>query len=209
MRLAPVLLIILYATACAPQQESLPYLGIPVVIDGDTTYPTVSAFSFEDQDGNPFTLEAVRGKIYLADFIFLSCPTICPKMTYELKEVYDSFVSDTNILIVSHTIDPERDTPDRLRAYSQKMGVDTKKWRFVYGVSDSIYHIAEHCYYATAYSDSTAPGGYVHSGGILLVDRNGHIRGVYDGTDENASDQLIGHIKILLEEAKVSSFVTQ
>lgn len=117
-----------------------------------------------------------------------------------MTKVYETYKSNPNILFISHTIDPENDSIPRLKSYAENLGVDSKKWFFVTGDKDKIYSLAEESYFATAYSDSTAPGGYVHSGGLLLVDKNKRIRGVYDGTDPKETDRLKADIKTLLNE---------
>lgn len=117
-----------------------------------------------------------------------------------MKKVYDVYRANPNIIFLSHTIDPENDTIPRLKAYAENLGVDGNKWFFVTGTKDSIYSIAEKSYFATAYADETAPGGYVHNGGLLLVDKNKHIRGIYDGTNPMETERLITDMKILLKE---------
>ena len=163
-------------------------------------YPSVPAFKFINQDSIVVTDKIFNNKIYVADFIFLSCPTICPKMTNEMMKVYEEYKSNPNILFISHTIDPLNDSIPRLKSYADNLDADSKKWFFVTGNKDSIYSLAENGYFSTAYSDSTAPGGYVHSGGLLLVDKNKHIRGVYDGTNPKETQRLKTDIKTLLNE---------
>jgi protein SCO1/2 len=190
---------LLLLAGCSNSNKKLPVLGEPSIMGNDTIYPTIPAFSFISQDSLIITEKTFDNKIYVADFIFLSCPTICPKMTSELKTVYEIYKSNPDILFISHTIDPERDTPERLYDYTNALKIDSKKWFFVTGNKDNIYAVAEN-YFATAYSDSTAPGGFVHSGGLLLIDKDKHIRGVYDGTDHSAVKKLIKDIPILLNE---------
>jgi protein SCO1/2 len=185
---------------CSSKDQRLPILGTSKIIGNDTIYPIIPDFNFINQDSIEVSNKTFDNKIYVADFIFLSCPTICPKMTKELKKVYESYKSNPNILFISHTIDPENDSIPRLKKYSENLGIDSKKWFFVTGNKDSIYSLAENGYFSTAYSDSTAPGGYVHSGGLLLIDKNKHIRGVYDGTDQKETKRLISDIKKLLIE---------
>ena len=192
--------LLILLTGCNDSGKKLPYLGNPEITEKDTLYPVVRDFSFTNQDSITITRSTFDNKIYIADFIFLSCPTICPKMTSELSRVYDKYKENPNILFLSHTIDPERDSVSRLREYTQKKGFDSTKWFFVTGERDSIYGIAEESYYTTAYADSSEPGGYVHGGGLLLVDKNKHIRGVYDGTDPEETERLIKDVNRLLQE---------
>lgn len=184
---------------CSHKQEKLPFLGNPIVSEKDTTYPKIKDFSFIDQDSAIVTNQTFENKIYVADFIFLSCPTICPKMNFELNTVYKTFKNNPEVNFLSHTIDPERDSIKKLKQYSTAIEAN-KNWHFVTGNKDSIYKIATESYFATAYKDAKEPGGYVHSGGFLLVDKNRFIRGVYDGTNPEETQRLIADIKTLLKE---------
>ncbi len=190
--------LILYA--CNQQQQKLPFLGNPVATAPDTVYPIIADFSFMNQDSQVVSNSSFHDKIYVADFIFLSCPTICPKMTKEMYKAYLPFATNDRVAFISHTIDPERDSIPRLKAYAVSLGVKTPKWNFVTGNADSIYNLAEHSYYSAAYPDSIAPGGFTHSGGLLLIDKNRHIRGVYNGTKPEDTQRLIDDIRTLLKE---------
>jgi protein SCO1/2 len=186
--------------ACKQPATTLPFLGEPVINGKDTSYPVVAAFSLIDQDSNQVSNETLRNKIYVADFIFLSCPSICPVITGQLQTVYTKFEKDQRVAFVSHTIDPKHDTIPRLKAYAKMLGVDGSRWHFVTGNKDSILNLSNKSYFSAAYPDSTAPGGFTHSGGLLLIDRKGHIRGVYDGTNAKETTRLKSDIDILLKE---------
>lgn len=192
--------VIILLVACGHKNRQLPILGEPVVSGKDTVYPAVAGFYFTSQEGQPVTNQTFTNKIYVADFIFLSCPTICPKMTAEMHKAYKAFAGDNRVLFLSHTIDPQHDSIPRLKSYAAKLGVDPARWYFVTGAQDSIIGIAENSYFSTAFPDSTSPGGFTHSGGLLLVDKNRHIRGVYNGTKPEETERLIGDIKTLLKE---------
>jgi len=129
----------------------------------------------------------------------LKCPTICPKMNVEMKRVYQAYQEQERVVFVSHTIDPENDSIPLLKAYSESLGIATKKWQFLHGDKEEIHRLAEG-YFMQAYQDLNAPGGYAHSGGFLLIDENRHIRGVYDGTNSKDVDRLIDEIALLLKE---------
>lgn len=195
--LLPVLCAIV---ACTQRPAKLPYLGEPVMNGKETIYPTIANFSFTDQDSQQVTPATFADKIYVADFIFLSCPTICPKLTKSMQEVYLAFAANNRVALLSHTIDPASDSVARLKQYAQHLGVATGKWHFVTGNEDSILHIANNSYFSAAYPDSLAPGGFTHSGGLLLIDRNRFIRGVYDGTNHTDVQRLISDIQLLLKE---------
>jgi protein SCO1/2 len=194
------LIICLLLLACTQPIKRLPILGNPTISGKDTVYPSVAPFSLTNQDGQTVTNNTFGGKIYVADFIFLSCPTICPKMTKEMYNAYQTFAQDERVAFISYTIDPEHDTIPRLKAYALNLGVRTKNWQFLTGNQDSIMNLAQHSYFSTAYPDSTSPGGFTHSGGLLLVDKSRHIRGVYNGTKPEETQRLINDIQILLRE---------
>lgn len=188
--------------------HALPILGNREVstkeVDGktvtDTIYATVPAFHLLDQQGDSVTNATVAGKTYVADFFFATCPTICPKMKKQLLRVYEKYKNDPNLMILSHTIDPEHDSLSVLRDYAAGLGADVKQWKFLWGNREQIYQLAEQGYYATAMPDSTEPGGFVHSGGLILVDGKGRVRGIYDGTDEKQVDHLLEDLTLLRQE---------
>lgn len=191
-------LLILFS--CKSPVKPLPILGNPTIAGEDTIYPTIKNFSLINQEGQVVSNASFKDKIYVADFIFLSCPTICPKMTKEMRDAYIAFATDNRVVFISHTIDPENDSIPRLKAYANNLEVSAPKWQFVTGNQDSIMDLATNSYFSTAYPDSTSPGGFTHSGGLLLVDKNKHIRGVYNGTKPQETVRLIGDIKKLLKE---------
>ncbi len=186
--------------SCGDNEDRLPILGEATMVGGKKIYPRIADFNFINQDSSPVTNASFTNKIYIADFIFLSCPTICPVMNRELKKVYDVYATDSRVAFLSHTIDPERDTIPRLKAYAEGLGVSANQWHFVTGHPDSIMKLAEKSYYSAADPDSTAPGGFIHSGGFLLVDKDCHIRGVYNSLRPEETGRLITDIKRLLRE---------
>lgn len=185
---------------CQSRAKQLPILGKPQVIGKDTIYPIIADFNFIDQDSNQVTNQTFSNKIYVADFIFLSCPTICPRLTKAMYTAYLPFATDDRVAFLSHSIDPERDTIPRLKLYSNNLGVQAAKWHFVTGNADSIFKIANESYFSAAYPDSSAPGGFTHSGGMLLIDKQKHIRGVYNSNNSSETTRLISDIQTLLKE---------
>ncbi|MBR2649388.1 MAG: SCO family protein [Sediminibacterium sp.] len=186
--------------SCKSPVKPLPILGNPTIVGEDTIYPTIKNFSLINQEGQVVSNASLKDKIYVADFVFLSCPTICPKMAKQMRDAYIAFTTDNRVAFISHTIDPENDSVPRLKAYANNFGVSAPKWQFLTGNQDSIMDLATSSYFATAYPDSTSPGGFTHSGGLLLVDKNKHIRGVYNGTKPEETVRLITDIKKLLKE---------
>ena len=168
----------------------------------DTVFHTIPAFSFVDQDSMEVTEKTFEGKIYVTDFFFGTCPTICPTMKQQLLRVYDRFKDNPEFAILSHTIDPDHDTVAYLKNYSMNIGVpDNKTWHFVTGDKDEIYAMgSEKAYLVPAGEDANAPGGFMHSGAFLLIDKERRIRGKYDGTKPRQVDALMSDILKLLAE---------
>jgi protein SCO1/2 len=166
----------------------------------DTIYKTIPAFSFLNQDSLPITDKTFENKVYIADFFFTSCTTICPTMHRNMKSIFDEYKDDPNIMFLSHTIDFKYDIPSKLKRYANKLGVDGSKWQFAYGSKDSVYKIAEKDYLVAVMEDSTARENYVHQGWLVLIDQHKRIRGAYDGTDSGQVAQLKKDIPVLLAE---------
>lgn len=183
--------------SCSPKNEKLPILGEHQFNGKDTIYHTIAPFQFVDQDSATITNATFKDKIYVADFFFTSCRTICPIMKSQMLRVYEATKDMSDVLILSHTIDPEYDTVALLHDFADRLGVESKRWHFVTGVRDSIFKIAQTSYFATALEDKTEPDGYIHSGAFLLIDKQGRIRGKYDGTKEEDVNRLIAEIKRL------------
>lgn len=192
--------VVLFAASCKPKQTELPIFGQREVEGTDTIYHKIAPFQFVDQDSTIITNEVFKDKIYVADFFFTSCRTICPIMKTQMVRVYEATKEMPDVLLLSHSIDPEYDTVALLHDFAERLGADSKRWHFVTGVKDSIYKIAQTSYYATALEDKAEPDGFIHSGAFLLIDKQGRIRGKYDGTKEEDVNRLIGDIKILRAE---------
>lgn len=168
----------------------------------DTIYQQIPAFKFLNQDSVYIKNDHFKNKIYIADFFFTSCTSICPIMHRNMKTIYDKFLDNPDVMFLSHTIDFKYDKPSVLKKYAEKLGVDGPKWQFVYGSRDSIYTIAEKSYLVAVQVDSANKEGYVHQGYLVLIDKDKRIRGAYDGTDAGQVAQLMKDIPVLLAEAK-------
>lgn len=186
----------------------LPYMGsyeiIEKEVDGktimDTVFTQIPAFSFINQDGDTITERAYKNKVYLADFFFTTCPSICPKMTNTLSLVQEKLKGEPDFAILSHSIDPEYDQPEVLKAYAEKNNANSQVWNFVTGDKEIIYDLCENYYMAYAKQDSLAEGGYIHSGFLILIDKNKYVRGAYDGTRPELADSIAADVKLLLKE---------
>lgn len=192
--------------------KTLPILGsrepVTKVIDGktevDTVYQTIPHFSFMDQDSLIINNDSLNNKIYVADFFFTSCPSICPIMSKHMLEIYNKYKGNSEVVLLSHTIDPKHDTIPVLKKYAEKLGVKDNQWHFLLGSQDTVYQLAKTGYMSFAAQDSTVSGGITHSGYLILVDSKRHIRGAYDGTDDNQVHQLMKDMDVLLAEEKNS-----
>jgi protein SCO1 len=200
----------LIMSACNQTKEKLPIYGerepIEKIVDGkkvvDTLYNTIPDFKFISQNQDTVTAKTLDGKFYVADFFFTTCPTICPVMKKQMLKVYQQVKGQNDIMIVSHSIDPQHDTPEVLKKYADDLGVIGRQWLFVTGKREEIYDIGQKHYLVVAGQDSTAPGGYIHSGAFILVDKQKRVRGAYDGTTQKGTDKLLEDIEKLRNEYK-------
>ena len=167
----------------------------------DTVYQTIPPFKFVNQFGDSISNKNVAGKIYVADFFFTSCPSICPIMQRNMLDVYKTFKTDNDIKILSFTIDPKYDSVKVLKQYADRLGINGNMWWLLQGKKDETYHLAEQNYLVAVKKDSTVAGGYVHQGYFVLIDKQSRIRGAYDGTQPDQVTQLIADIKTLKEES--------
>lgn len=196
-----LIFIILTAISCTEEDElqQLPYLGEKeVTADNDTLYHTIPLFAFVNQDSQLVTNETFKDIPYVADFFFTNCPTICPRVKQQMLRIREHFDPD-ELRFLSHSIDIRHDTVEQLKKYAEKLGIDLPQWHLVTGDREEIYGIADD-YFSIVIEDETAPGGYNHSGHLLLVDGEGHIRAFCTGTSPDEVDEFIEKIEILLEE---------
>jgi protein SCO1 len=201
LQLAALLLL----SGCITKKENpLPVFGEREVVGKDTIYHRIADFKFVDQDSAIITNETYKDKIYVADFFFTSCRTICPIMKTQMLRVYDSIQNNPEVLLLSHTIDPEYDTVALLHDFADRLGVKSDKWHFVTGNKEEIYKIAQTSYFSTALEDKTEPDGFIHSGAFLLIDKERRIRGKYDGTKEEDVNRLLSDI-IKLQKESISN----
>lgn len=161
-------------------------------------YP-VDSFLVIDQDSNWITEKNFEGKIYVVDFFFTHCPTICPIMTKNMVTIHDEFINDPNVVFLSHSIDTKNDSVPQLKSYANKIGIESSKWHMVTADKKEIYRLAE-LYMVSADEDPNSPGGYMHSGAFILMDGKHRIRGYYDGTLTEDTEQIIADIYVLKKE---------
>ncbi len=165
----------------------------------------VGNFSFTDQEGKTVTEANMSGKIYVAEYFFTTCKSICPKMNDNMVAVYREFRNDSKFAILSHTVDPETDTVEQMKRYSLKFDADAAKWIFLTGDKEPLYKMALNDYLVSVV-DSTKPDeipNFIHTEKFVLIDPDKRIRGFYDGTSKAKVDDLIKDIKELKKEYKL------
>ncbi|NRT14578.1 protein SCO1/2 [Flavobacterium sp. 28A] len=163
-------------------------------------YHTVADFSFTNQNGKTITQKDYEGKIYVADFFFTTCGSICPKMTANLFEVQKAIINNPKVMLLSHTVFPEVDSVPVLKAYAEKYGVDDKKWNLVTGDKKEIYTMARKSYLAVKLGKPSELYDMVHTENFVLVDAKRRVRGFYDGTKKEDIKKLIEDIAFLSKE---------
>jgi protein SCO1/2 len=166
----------------------------------DTIYPKMVEFNYLNQDSVKVSSEDMKGKIWVSDFFFTSCPTICPTMTTQMKRL-NSELSDLSeeIQFMSFSINPKMDQPARLRAYIKKYDITAKNWNFFTGDEEKTHKLGIENFQIFAGKDVKSAGGYAHSPAFTLVDRNGFIRGVYVGVESADVDRMAIDIRLLLK----------
>ncbi len=165
----------------------LPLIGEP----GHTT----GSFSFINQDGIPFTDIDVKGKIRVVEYFFTTCPAICPKMNNNLKAVYSAFKDRPDVVILSHTVNPQTDSSRLLKSYANKYGVTDSRWQFLTGDKAALYKMAATDYLMAADTIAAMDDQFIHTQYVALVDKKNQIRGFYDATDTKKIERLISDIK--------------
>jgi protein SCO1 len=206
MRCSVLIFVVLLAGCQAKEAASLPYYDTPDFTPRwekedvpVSKAHTIAPFSFTNQEGKEVTNKTVKGKIYVANFFFTTCGSICPKMTVQLKKVAAAFQADTNVLLLSHTVLPETDNVARLAAYATAREIPSGKWNLLTGDKESLYKMARQSYFAEATEGvARAADEFLHTENCVLVDREGRIRGVYNATLSLEMEKLMEDIRTLL-----------
>jgi protein SCO1/2 len=197
-----------FLIACSNEPKKLPILGErstkDTIINGkvltDTVYQTIAPFRYFNQDSILISNTDYDGSIYVADFFFTTCNSICPIMHRNMLTVLEKYKGNKQVKFLSHSIDTKYDLPNRLKKYADKLGIRGNQWQFVHGSRDSIYDISAKNYLVAAYEDGAAPQGLVHQGWFVLIDKEKRIRGAYDGTKTDQVAQLMSDMDLLLQE---------
>ena len=207
MKLKLILKIILICSivfyfGCTEKKSSvlLPIYGEKKIIAGDTIYHQIANFNLTNQIGQVVNQNTTKNKIYIANFFFASCQSICPMMSNQLQEVQKAFLADDSVLILSHSVNPLHDTVAVLNNYADTYGAKTNKWHLLTGNKKQIYDLAKTSYLVNAFEDDGSPEGFLHSELFLLIDKKARIRGMYDGTNTAEVKKLIEDVKLLKQE---------
>ena len=182
---------------------SMPVLGnkdFDPSIPGDTAYHEIPFWSFINQKGDTVTGKIMSNKVCLVDFFFTHCPTICPIMTSNMKKIQSKLENECidDVELISYTVDPDRDSVERLREYANSYDVNFDNWNLLTGDQKTIYELGVNGYLVPNQEDALAPGGFLHSEKMILIDQQQRIRGYYDGTDEENISKIVKDIKKLL-----------
>ncbi|WP_378173838.1 SCO family protein [Aquimarina sp. SS2-1] len=215
MKSNSIILLLLCFVSCKQTEsnnsrvETLPYYNettftprwISADADALTTFHKIGTFSLINQDGKKITEKTFENKIYVADFFFTSCPGICPKMTANMKILQEEFLKDDDIILLSHSVTPEKDSVSVLKEYAKNKGVLSNKWHLVTGTQQEIYKLGRKEYFVEEDLGTNKDlDEFLHTENFVLIDKNRHIRGIYNGLNKAAISQLIADIKTLKKE---------
>jgi protein SCO1/2 len=163
-------------------------------------YHKIANFKLINQNGKTITQNDYKNKIYVADFFFTTCQTICPVMTSHMADIQKEILNDDEVMLLSHSVTPEIDTVAQLKRYAIEKGVNDAKWNLVTGDKKQIYELARKSYLAVKDVGDGGPFDMIHTENFMLIDKKKQIRGFYDGTDPEAINKLLEDIKILKQE---------
>lgn len=170
---------------------------VPEEIQHIRKYHTIADFSLTNQNGKTITQDTYKDHIYIADFFFTTCPTICPIMTGNMADLQEQLKDDTDVLLLSHSVTPQIDSVAQLKKYALEKGVNDAKWNLVTGDKKQIYELARKSYLAVKTDGDGGPYDMIHTENFILVDKEKRIRGFYDGTKKEDMQQLLTDVKIL------------
>jgi protein SCO1/2 len=193
------------------EEEKLPVIN-PIDLEEEMVDPellrigyghTVGQFELLDQQGNKFSDKNIKEKVFVAEYFFTTCKTICPVMNSQMQRVHEQFKNEDKFLILSFTVDPETDTVEQMAKYAQNHGADAQKWKFLTGSKEDLYSLARKSFFvlkpAEAENQGDVGSDFIHTNNFVLVDQQKRIRGYYDGTSPKEVDKLIHDIHLLLE----------
>ena len=207
MRIFLFLLLAGLGFAChQPQVRKLPYYDTPDFtpkweLPSDTAFHRISAFSLTNQQGETFTEKDIEGKICVVDFFFTTCPGICPKLANSMSDLQTEFLTDDRVLLLSHSVMPERDSVAVLQKYARRKGVNFARWKLLTGKRETIYDLGRNDYFVEEDEGVKRTSDvFLHTENFVLIDRNRHIRGIYNALDPNSMASLMDDIRVLEQE---------
>ncbi len=175
--------------------------SLPIVYEERNHH--IAPFSFTNQDGKTITDKDVKGKICVVSYFFATCKGICPRMNENMTQVYKAFKGNKDVMILSHTVDPMKDTPAALKAYALRFDADADQWMFLTGDKKQLYDMARYSYLISAEDDTAGvkvEDDFIHDKHYSLVDRYGRVRGFYDGLEQSDINKIIKDIRTLLAD---------
>ena len=190
-------LIILFLTSCV-ERKPLKIINRGEEVNGKMVYDEIRDFSFINQDSVEVTNKTFKGKIYVSNNFFTTCPSICPTTSLQMGRIYDKFLTDDRVRMISHSIDVRTDSVPILKRYAEGLEIEAPKWNLVTGNEEEILAIA-YDYFSNALKDEAAPGGFDHDDLLVLIDTNRHIRSICHGTDPVDVDRFMKDIEFLLK----------
>jgi protein SCO1 len=206
MRNIIAFILICFLVSCKEKVRKLPYYDTADFtpkweMKDAGTFHAIRKFNLTDHQGNAFTEKKLDGKICVADFFFTSCPGICPKMAVSMADLQKEFLDDADVLLVSHSVTPAQDSVPVLKQYAEARGVDYNKWKLLTGNKEEIYDLGRKFYYVEEdLGVKSDTGVFLHTENFVLIDKNRHIRGIYNSLDNNSMAALKNDIKALRKE---------
>ena len=192
--------------SCKNKSITLPYYDTPDFtpkweMPDNKPFHQIRPFTLLNQENELFTERNIEDKICVADFFFTSCPGICPKMTKSMGDIQKEFMNDDEVMLLSHSVNPEKDSVPVLQIYARDVNVNYNRWKLLTGNKDEIYDLGRK-YYFIEEDEGIRKGNdvFLHTENFILIDKQRHIRGIYNGLDPNSIENLIRDIRILKEE---------
>ena len=197
---------LLFIISCTEKHQKLPYYNTPDFtpiweISKEIIFHQIRPFKLLNQENIIFSEKDIEGKICVADFFFTTCPGICPKMTTSMSYIQKEFINDNEILLLSHSVNPEKDNVSVLKQYAKEKKVEFKRWKLLTGNKNEIYDLGRK-YYFIEEDEGIKKGNdvFLHTENFILLDKKRYIRGIYNGLDPNSIQDLIRDIKVLKNE---------
>jgi protein SCO1/2 len=202
--IVPALILVILSTG-THHMSTLPVYGpkepITNVVDGkeiiDTTYHTIKNFEFTNQYNEKVSLSTFDEKIFVVDYFFVTCQSICPKMSGQMAVLQEKFRHDSTVMFLSHTVNPEADSVSVLKEYAEEYGAMKDKWHIVTGNKKELYDMARNSYFITAMEGDGGSEDFIHSEKFILIDQKNRIRAIFDGTSPKEVIELVDNIKLL------------